>query len=68
MHTVFFFNACFLSEINELPLRQHFDECGTVEGVRLVRDVNSGMGKGFGYVLFEVGHKNTHLITAVNLY
>ncbi|XP_046907031.1 RNA-binding protein 34 isoform X2 [Hypomesus transpacificus] len=40
-------------EINELPLRQHFDECGTVEGVRLVRDVNSGMGKGFGYVLFE---------------
>ncbi|XP_062304077.1 RNA-binding protein 34 [Osmerus eperlanus] len=40
-------------EINELPLRQHFEECGTVEGVRLVRDVNSGMGKGFGYVLFE---------------
>lgn len=40
-------------DISELPLRQHFEECGTVEGVRLVRDLNSGMGKGFGYVLFE---------------
>ncbi|XP_045078092.1 RNA-binding protein 34 [Coregonus clupeaformis] len=40
-------------DINELPLRQHFEECGKVEGVRLVRDKNSGMGKGFGYILFE---------------
>uniref|UniRef100_A0A4W5Q3Z1 RNA binding motif protein 34 n=1 Tax=Hucho hucho TaxID=62062 RepID=A0A4W5Q3Z1_9TELE len=40
-------------DINELPLRQHFEECGTVEGVRLVRDRNSGMGKGFGYILFQ---------------
>ncbi|KAJ8392459.1 hypothetical protein AAFF_G00075840 [Aldrovandia affinis] len=40
-------------DINELPLREHFEECGSVEAVRLVRDKASGMGKGFGYVLFE---------------
>ncbi|KAF7645780.1 hypothetical protein LDENG_00198440 [Lucifuga dentata] len=40
-------------EINELAFRRHFKECGTVEAVRLVRDKNSGLGKGFGYVLFE---------------
>ncbi|KAK5865492.1 hypothetical protein PBY51_019758 [Eleginops maclovinus] len=40
-------------EINELSFRQHFEECGPVEAVRLVRDQNSGLGKGFGYVLFE---------------
>ncbi|KAM3864901.1 RNA-binding protein 34 [Diretmus argenteus] len=40
-------------EINELAFRRHFEECGEVEAVRLVRDQNSGMGKGFGYVLFE---------------
>ncbi|XP_007246185.3 RNA-binding protein 34 [Astyanax mexicanus] len=40
-------------DISELPLRQHFKECGEVEAVRLIRDRNSGMGKGFGYVLFE---------------
>lgn len=40
-------------DISELPLRQHFTECGEVEAVRLIRDRNSGMGKGFGYVLFE---------------
>uniref|UniRef100_A0A3B5LV43 RRM domain-containing protein n=1 Tax=Xiphophorus couchianus TaxID=32473 RepID=A0A3B5LV43_9TELE len=37
----------------ELAFRQHFEECGKVEAVRLVRDPNSGLGKGFGYVLFE---------------
>uniref|UniRef100_A0A3Q3QEN7 RRM domain-containing protein n=1 Tax=Monopterus albus TaxID=43700 RepID=A0A3Q3QEN7_MONAL len=42
-----------LHKINELVFRRHFEECGAVEAVRLVRDQNSGMGKGFGYVLFE---------------
>lgn len=42
------------ADINELTFRRHFEECGTVEAVRLVRDKNSGLGKGFGYVLFEV--------------
>ncbi|XP_030014589.1 RNA-binding protein 34 [Sphaeramia orbicularis] len=40
-------------EVSELMFRRHFEECGGVEAVRLVRDQNSGMGKGFGYVLFE---------------
>ncbi|XP_024145617.1 RNA-binding protein 34 isoform X2 [Oryzias melastigma] len=40
-------------DINEQAFRKHFETCGAVEGVRLVRDQNSGLGKGFGYVLFE---------------
>uniref|UniRef100_A0A3B3YPJ5 RRM domain-containing protein n=1 Tax=Poecilia mexicana TaxID=48701 RepID=A0A3B3YPJ5_9TELE len=49
--SVFVGNLAF--DIKELALRQHFEECGKVEAVRLVRDPNSGLGKGFGYVLFE---------------
>ncbi|XP_070683930.1 RNA-binding protein 34 [Pempheris klunzingeri] len=49
--SVFVGNLSF--EITELAFRRHFEECGPVEAVRLVRDQNSGMGKGFGYVLFE---------------
>lgn len=49
--SVFVGNLSF--EINELAFRRHFEECGAVEAVRLVRDQNSGLGKGFGYVLFE---------------
>ncbi|XP_056135436.1 RNA-binding protein 34 [Lampris incognitus] len=40
-------------ELTDEALRQHFVECGKVEAVRIIRDANSGMGKGFGYVLFE---------------
>lgn len=40
-------------DIAELSLRQHFEDCGSVEAVRLIRDRDTGMGKGFGYVLFE---------------
>ncbi|XP_075947766.1 RNA-binding protein 34 [Anarhichas minor] len=49
--SVFVGNLSF--ELNELAFRRHFEECGTVEAVRLVRDQNSGFGKGFGYILFE---------------
>ncbi|XP_069385691.1 RNA-binding protein 34 [Paralichthys olivaceus] len=49
--SVFVGNLSF--EMNESAFRQHFEECGSVEAVRLVRDQNSGLGKGFGYVLFE---------------
>ncbi|XP_062244661.1 RNA-binding protein 34 [Platichthys flesus] len=49
--SVFVGNLSF--EINESAFRQHFEECGSVEAVRLVRDQTSGLGKGFGYVLFE---------------
>ncbi|XP_042372052.1 RNA-binding protein 34, partial [Plectropomus leopardus] len=49
--SVFVGNLSF--EMHELAFRRHFEECGKVEAVRLVRDQNSGLGKGFGYVLFE---------------
>ncbi|KAF1394426.1 hypothetical protein PFLUV_G00000150 [Perca fluviatilis] len=49
--SVFVGNLSF--EIKELTFRRHFEKCGPVEAVRLVRDQNSGLGKGFGYVLFE---------------
>uniref|UniRef100_A0A3Q1F591 RNA binding motif protein 34 n=1 Tax=Acanthochromis polyacanthus TaxID=80966 RepID=A0A3Q1F591_9TELE len=49
--SVFVGNLSF--EISDLAFRRHFEECGSVEAVRLVRDQNSGLGKGFGYVLFE---------------
>ncbi|XP_048341924.1 RNA-binding protein 34 isoform X2 [Sphaerodactylus townsendi] len=40
-------------DIDDDTVRQHFSECGTVTGVRIVRDRNTGIGKGFGYVLFK---------------
>ncbi|XP_038130527.1 RNA-binding protein 34 isoform X1 [Cyprinodon tularosa] len=49
--SIFVGNLAF--DLKELALRQHFEPCGTVEAVRLVRDAKSGLGKGFGYVLFE---------------
>lgn len=39
-------------DVKESSLRRHFSECGDVEAVRLIRDSLSGLGKGFGYVLF----------------
>ncbi|KAM9769737.1 RNA-binding protein 34 isoform 2-T2 [Menidia menidia] len=49
--SVFVGNLAF--EMSELAFRKHFEECGAVEAVRLVRDQTSGLGKGFGYVLFK---------------
>ncbi|XP_077201869.1 RNA-binding protein 34 [Paroedura picta] len=40
-------------DIDDDTVRDHFSECGTVTGVRIVRDRNTGIGKGFGYVLFK---------------
>ena len=33
-------------------IRKHFEKCGPITDVRLVRDTATGMGKGFGYVNF----------------
>ncbi|NXJ06697.1 RBM34 protein, partial [Odontophorus gujanensis] len=40
-------------DISDSAVREHFADCGEVVAVRIVRDRQSGMGKGFGYVLFE---------------
>ncbi|XP_074846246.1 RNA-binding protein 34 isoform X2 [Carettochelys insculpta] len=40
-------------DIEDDTVREHFSECGNVVAVRIVRDKNTGIGKGFGYVLFE---------------
>ncbi|NXL76106.1 RBM34 protein, partial [Leptocoma aspasia] len=40
-------------DIRDDAVREHFQVCGAVLGVRVVRDRTTGLGKGFGYVLFE---------------
>ncbi|NWS08721.1 RBM34 protein, partial [Motacilla alba] len=40
-------------DIRDDAVREHFQDCGDVVGVRVVRDRTTGLGKGFGYVLFE---------------
>ncbi|NXK13591.1 RBM34 protein, partial [Herpetotheres cachinnans] len=40
-------------DISDDTVREHFSVCGGVVAVRIVRDRNTGLGKGFGYVLFE---------------
>jgi len=45
--------------LEEETLRSHFDACGAISDVRIVRDANSGVGKGFAYVNFYVSLKIT---------
>ncbi|NXE21105.1 RBM34 protein, partial [Ardeotis kori] len=40
-------------DISDDVVRDHFSICGDVVAVRVVRDKTTGLGKGFGYVLFE---------------
>ncbi|NWH82225.1 RBM34 protein, partial [Piaya cayana] len=40
-------------DISDDAVREHFSDCGGVVAVRIVRDRKTGLGKGFGYVLFE---------------
>ena len=42
------------SDAQEDTVRAHFQECGQIDNVRLIRDNFSGMGKGIGYVIFKV--------------
>ncbi len=38
--------------VDEEKLRDVFIKCGDIEAVRVVRDSKTGVGKGFGYVMF----------------
>lgn len=40
--------------VDDEALWLHFGECGKIADVRVVRDRANGLGKGFGYVNFEV--------------
>ena len=49
-------------DTEEEPLRQVFNECGEIEAVRIVRDSKTGLGKGFGFILFEVSVLNAWVV------
>ena len=40
--------------IEDEALWTHFGECGNIQDVRIIRDQTNGLGKGFGYVNFDV--------------
>lgn len=40
-------------EAAEEPLYRHFQKCGPIEYVRIVRDATTNVGKGFAYVQFK---------------
>ncbi|XP_059738547.1 RNA-binding protein 34 isoform X2 [Bos indicus] len=40
-------------KVEESAVEKHFLACGNVVAVRIVRDQVTGVGRGFGYVLFE---------------
>ncbi|XP_039320266.2 RNA-binding protein 34 isoform X1 [Saimiri boliviensis] len=40
-------------KVEESAVEKHFLDCGSIMAVRIVRDQVTGVGKGFGYVLFE---------------
>lgn len=48
----------FFLEAEESAVEEHFLDCGTIVAVRIVRDQVTGVGRGFGYVLFEVWETN----------
>jgi len=50
-HSLFVGNLPF--NVSEEALYKHFEGCGDIECVRVVRDKASGMGKGIGYINFK---------------
>lgn len=41
-------------DMEEKSLNEFFSPCGDVVNIRIIRDSRTGVGKGFGYVLFKV--------------
>lgn len=50
-------------DVTEDELSQLFSQCGTVSGVRIVKDSQSGRSKGFGFVEMPNDDEATHAIT-----
>ena len=42
------------ADIEEENIRIHFEDCGEIENVRVIRDRKTNLGKGFCYILFKV--------------
>ncbi|CAD5121358.1 DgyrCDS9880 [Dimorphilus gyrociliatus] len=40
-------------DVKEETVRDTFQDCGQILNVRIIRDRKTGMGKGFGYILFN---------------
>lgn len=40
-------------DINDEEVYEHFQSCGPIDYVRIIRDNKTGIGKGFGYVQFK---------------
>ncbi|KAF7487739.1 RNA-binding protein 34 [Sarcoptes scabiei] len=47
---------------SEEELREFFNDCGPIQSIRIVRDSQTGIGKGFGYVNFK---SNDSLVLAL---
>lgn len=54
--TFFFFFFYGFADIQDESIWNAFMDCGRIEGVRVVRDRATGIGKGFGYVMFSVSY------------
>jgi nucleolar protein 12 len=40
-------------DVQENAIREFFSDCSRIQGVRLIRDSKTGIGKGFGFVSFD---------------
>ncbi|CAG0889072.1 unnamed protein product [Darwinula stevensoni] len=51
-------------DLEDEDLRKHFESCGELQSVRLIRESSTGLGRGFGYVNFkeEDGVKNALML------
>ncbi|KPM07120.1 RRM domain-containing protein [Sarcoptes scabiei] len=55
-------NLYFLEIFHSKLLREFFNDCGPIQSIRIVRDSQTGIGKGFGYVNFK---SNDSLVLAL---
>ena len=48
---------CYIfADVEEEIVWKHFNECGRILNVRIIRDNKTSLGKGFGYVEFDVSY------------
>lgn len=62
--SIFIGNLPFI--VREEELRAHFEECGEIKNVRVVRDPKTFLGKGIGYVQFATKEEMRAAIESKN--